>query len=151
LGDTFHERGHTVLNHLKLWEHIVAPLRDTADIYAAPVHGALPRKNHRSAVKYPNGAVQEKYGSIAVQAVERQNDRAMLVSWSDATLGHFADQRWVSSKSRSGGRCVLTGGQIRRGDTVYKPQRRGAKCTGLGSGMIIAAELERMAGAYAGI
>jgi hypothetical protein len=134
-----------VIKHLDLWERIVAPLCEAPDIYAPP------RGKQGSAVRYSKAAVQVTCGNMAVQTVERQNDRAMLISWSDATRGHFAEQRWVSGKSRCRGRCAMTGVEIRRGDPVYKPQRRGPKCTAIGSGMILAAALERMAGAYAGI
>jgi hypothetical protein len=134
-----------VIKHLDLWERIVAPLCETPDIYV------LPRGKQGSAARDSKAAVQVKCGNIAVQTVERQNDRAMLISWSDATRGHFAEQRWVSAKSRCRGRCVMTGDEIRRGDPIYKPQRGGAKCTAIGSGMILAAALERVAGACAGI
>jgi hypothetical protein len=139
-----------VINHLELWERIVAPLCDAPGVYALPLNRAsqrseLPREDYGGEVEYSSGGVWAKRGSIAVQAVERQNDRAMLVSWSDATRGRFADQRWVSAKSRCAGRCVLTGGVIRRGDPVYKPQRRGPSRTAIGAGMILAVALERLA------
>ncbi|CAB3676737.1 hypothetical protein LMG24238_02400 [Paraburkholderia sediminicola] len=139
-----------MINHFEPWERIVGTLLKEPGVCVLPVseaahRGELPRAARDGVAEYPIATVQKGRSSIAVQAVERQNDRAMLLSWSDATRGHFGDQRWISAKSRCKGRCVLTGSVIRRGDTVYRLQRRGSGCTTIGSEMILAVALGRMA------
>ncbi|OAJ55753.1 hypothetical protein A6V37_05925 [Paraburkholderia ginsengiterrae] len=78
-------------------------------------------------------------------SLRQQSDHAMLISWSDPTRGHFGDQRWTSARSRCSGLCILTGSIIRRGDPVYKRQRRDASRKITGIEMILAVALERVA------
>lgn len=143
-------------NHFELWERIVAPLLKEPAVCILPVRRPAQRSEspcveQSEVAECAIRTVQKGRDRIAVQVVERQNDHSMLVSWSDATRGHFADQRWVSSKSRRGGLCVLTGNVIRKGDPVYRPQRRRKSRTPSGSVMVLAAALERMAGQDAAI
>jgi hypothetical protein len=82
-------------------------------------------------------------GCYSVVALERTDDYALLISWSDATRGHYAYQRWVIGTSRGRGRCALSGCTIRRGDSIYRPQWRGPCCPANGADMILAAALDR--------
>ncbi|GBH27444.1 DUF3331 domain-containing protein [Burkholderia vietnamiensis] len=81
----------------------------------------------------------------AIIAAERQTDSSVLVSWSDSTHCRYDEQRWISAKARSRGRCALTGLPIATGDAIYKPQWRGAKRPANCREMILAAALDRFA------
>lgn len=81
----------------------------------------------------------------SVVALEMTGDCTLLISWSDATRGRYAYQRWVIGTSRGKGYCALSGCLIRRGDQVYRPQWRGEYCPANGADMILAAALPRMA------
>jgi hypothetical protein len=59
---------------------------------------------------------------VQVSIVERLTERTLSVNWSDARLGHHADQIWRISVARGDARCVLTGMSIRRGDAVFRPR-----------------------------
>ncbi|WP_201698606.1 DUF3331 domain-containing protein [Paraburkholderia hiiakae] len=132
--DNQHFTSEVKVDSCYVWERIIAPLLGTPIVCELAV-----RKTAR-----PTGAFRLVGNCIAVHSVERQSDRSMLVSWSDSTLGHFADQRWVGSKSRHKGRCALSGCLIRRGDPIYRPQRRGLVCLSFGPEMILARVLESM-------
>ncbi|WP_205189158.1 DUF3331 domain-containing protein, partial [Burkholderia sp. LMG 13014] len=64
-------------------------------------------------------------------------------SWSDPTRCRYDEQRWISAKSRSIGRCALTGQTIHTGDAIYKPQWRGANRPANYWEVILAPELDR--------
>jgi hypothetical protein len=83
-------------------------------------------------------------GGSSVVALEVTGDYVLLVSWSDATRGRYAYQRWVIGTSRGAGCCALSGCRIRRGDQVYRPQWRGTDCPANGAEMILAATIRRM-------
>jgi hypothetical protein len=88
------------------------------------------------------GAGQRRPEAASIVALERADDYALLISWSDATRGRYAYQRWVIGTSRCKGQCVLSGCVIRRGDSVYRPQWRGECCPANGADMILAAVLQ---------
>jgi hypothetical protein len=104
-----------------------------------------PRDCHRAAAFSTLEPAQPQQGSFVVQGAEKRSSKTMLVSWSDATRGHFADQPWICAKSPRKALCVMTGDVIREHDSVYKPQLRGLRCKTVGSRMILAAALERVA------
>jgi hypothetical protein len=59
--------------------------------------------------------------------VERVSERAILICWRDATLGHYAEQPWMKGIARRSTLCVLSGLRVRRGDIVYRPCTRGKR------------------------
>ena len=83
-------------------------------------------------------------GGSSVVALEMAGDYVLLVSWSDATRGRYAYQRWVIGRSRGAGCCALSGCKIRRGDQVYRPQWRGTDRPANGAEMILATAIQRM-------
>ena len=138
------------MNECNVWLRIIAPLHGELHMRSQASSRTAARKlrmRDERGVNAPPPTVRSAlapWGNAAIVAVEPQPDCSLLLSWSDATRGHFADQRWVCAKSRCEGWCALTGHVIRRGDPVYKPQRRGAPCPALCSGMILAVALQRM-------
>ncbi|WP_321938339.1 DUF3331 domain-containing protein [Paraburkholderia sp. J8-2] len=79
------------------------------------------------------GSAPTRTGGRAVDCtrftlVERVSDRAILVCWRDATLGHYAEQPWMKGVTRRSTRCVLSGLRVRRGGIVYRPSTRGRRC-----------------------
>ncbi|MBB3259314.1 hypothetical protein F4827_004189 [Paraburkholderia bannensis] len=57
--------------------------------------------------------------------VEVCKDKLISVSWSDPTSGHYTEQLWRLCIARKRGQCALTGGDIQRGDKIYRPFVRG--------------------------
>jgi hypothetical protein len=139
-----------IVNEFDLWGRIIATLVENVvarspSTRRAAQHGYASRNESGYENEQRIKEAQMEWHTVPVVAVEKQSDRSMLISWSDATRGHFSEQRWVSATARTSGLCALTGHAIRRGDSVYRPQRRGALCPVNCSGMILAAVLERMA------
>ncbi|MFP3507133.1 DUF3331 domain-containing protein [Burkholderia sp. SIMBA_062] len=99
------------------------------------------RRRHRDDVR--GASIGGARRRCAIVAVERQTDSSLLVSWSDPTHCRYDEQRWISAKARSPGRCALTGLPIRAGDAIYKPQWRGAKRPANCWEAILASELDR--------
>jgi hypothetical protein len=66
-------------------------------------------------------AVSEYGRNAVVTFVERIGEKAVSISWRDATGGNYREQRWVMRAARSRGVCALTGKPISRGDSIYHP------------------------------
>lgn len=65
------------------------------------------------------------------RVVER-DERDVVISWQDSTRGRLADQRWRRCTAYASGVCAMSGGQIRRGDYIYRPLRRLSNFANLG-------------------
>lgn len=61
-----------------------------------------------------------------------RDERDIVISWQDSTRGRLADQRWRRCTAYARGVCVMSGGQIRRGDRIYRPIRRLSNFANLG-------------------
>lgn len=86
-------------------------------------HGWDPRKEIA-----PTRTGGRAMDSASVTLVERVSERAILICWRDATLGHYAEQPWMKGVARRSSRYVLSGLRVRRGDIVYRPSTRGQRC-----------------------
>jgi hypothetical protein len=64
--------------------------------------------------------------SVIFSSIERAGPGRLLVSWHEATIGKYSEQRWLRCVSRSRGVCALSGKPVRRGDIVYRPSTRSA-------------------------
>jgi hypothetical protein len=124
------------MNELNTWTYIVSSLSGGRTACEQPE-----RVTRRQRAELCGGQTPDCEGCYSVVALERTDDYALLISWSDATRGHYAYQRWVIGTSRGRGRCALSGCTIRRGDSVYRPQWRGPLCPANGADMILAAAL----------
>ena len=131
------------MDELNTWTRIVGSLS------GQPARCGMAARVTRKQRLSEGAAPMSRDGGAAVVALERADDCVLLVSWSDATRGRYADQRWVIGTSRGSGCCALSGCRIRRGDQVYRPQWRGADCPANGAEMILAATVQRMPLRYA--
>ncbi|WP_278651131.1 DUF3331 domain-containing protein [Burkholderia lata] len=127
------------------WEHVMTLLDPPPGTSrCAPLNlrdRDAARRRHRDDVSCPSSGDTRR--RCAIVAVERQTDSSVLVSWSDPTRCRYDEQRWISAKSRSLGRCALTGQTIRTGDAIYKPQWRGSRRPANCWEAILASELDR--------
>jgi hypothetical protein len=126
------------MSEFNTWTRIVGSLSGEAGTCAEPQRAArTPRR--------PRGAAPSRSsdGNSAVVALEMSDDCALIISWSDATRGRYAYQRWVIGTSRGKGCCALSGCTIQRGDRVYRPQWRGGYCPANCAEMILAAAIGR--------
>lgn len=73
--------------------------------------------------------------------VERCDERDIVISWQDSTRGRLGDQRWRLGTASGSGVCAMSGGQIRRGDCIYRPLRRASKFASPGD-MILATAID---------
>ncbi|RQZ09268.1 DUF3331 domain-containing protein [Burkholderia sp. Bp9031] len=127
------------------WEHVMTlldPSPGASCRASSPLRDReVARHRHRDDARgASSGAARRR---CAIVAIERQTDSSVLVSWSDPTYCRYDEQRWISAKSRSLGRCALTGQPIRTGDAIYKPQWRGSKRPANCREAILASELDR--------
>lgn len=59
-----------------------------------------------------------------VRLLERPRPGVLVVNWSDARRCHYGEQIWRLGKAGTNGLCALSGAPIRKGDPVFKPNRR---------------------------
>ena len=77
--------------------------------------------------------------SLAVRVLDKPTEQTLIVSWGDARFGRYGYQIWRTVVAQKRGTCVLTGRQIKAGETVYKPRKAKQKvvnadamiCTGI--------------------
>jgi hypothetical protein len=110
------------------WQHTLAvlalisspPRFDDKKDSSGRLHG-------RSAAKErgPNGRAPRSHASAFIEILERRSATSIVVCWRDATSGRFGDQLWTLGVASRGSICALSDAQIRRGDAVYRPCRRG--------------------------
>jgi hypothetical protein len=133
------------MDEFNRWEHVMTLLDPSPAVSrCAPSHLRDPdptRLRHRDdAPPASSGGARRR---CAIVDAERQTDSSVLISWSDPTRCRYDEQRWISAKSRTLGRCALTGITIHTGDAIYKPQWRGSKRPANYREVILASELER--------
>lgn len=84
-----------------------------------------------------------------IAVLDRPSPLTLIVFWSDAQSGHYANQIWRLTRSPARAFCVLTGAPIREGDKVFRPTNRGTCCPGNRDAMIradaITADLRSLA------
>jgi hypothetical protein len=120
------------MNEFNTWTRIVGSLSGERGACMEPQRAE--RRSRRPSRAAPSG----DDGCSPVVALEMSEDCALIICWSDATRGRYADQRWVIGTSRVKGRCALSGCTIYRGDRVYRPRWRGGNCPVNSAEMILA-------------
>ncbi|MFM0658064.1 DUF3331 domain-containing protein [Paraburkholderia sediminicola] len=60
---------------------------------------------------------------MRVTILESSGER-LLVRWVESGKCHFGEQRWRLGVAIRAGVCALSGRNIRRGETVYRPAER---------------------------
>jgi len=133
------------MNEISRWEQMVTQF---APLFGTGSHVPVCRSVDVAGRCRRDVASMQSIGGVrarsSIVSVERQTASSVLVSWSDPTCCRYDEQRWISAKSRMRARCALSGQVIRLGDSVYKPQWRGAKRPANGAEMILTNELERL-------
>jgi Domain of unknown function (DUF3331) len=76
-----------------------------------------------------------------VTILERRSVTTIVVSWCDATSGHYGDQVWTTGVAQKRAMCALTGEHIGRGDAVHRPRRSRAHLPANSDRMILASAL----------
>ncbi|SAK58071.1 DUF3331 domain-containing protein [Caballeronia ptereochthonis] len=61
--------------------------------------------------------------SLAVRVLDKPTEQTLIVSWGDARFGRHGYQIWRTVVAQRRGTCVVTGRQIKAGETVYKPRK----------------------------
>jgi hypothetical protein len=130
------------------WKFVITSLcpPPEARCAARPTHREHGQVGRAAAPRSGTGTPASAWRRSAIVSVEQQADSSLLVSWSDPTRCRYDEQRWIAAKSRIRGRCALGGQAIEVGDRVYKPQWRGARRPANSAEMILADELDRIAG-----
>lgn len=104
-------RGKTLMNCVAdAWSVTVARLED-------PSSGYLTRRvlDRRYAVK-ADGCTD----LLAIRVLDKPTEQTLIVSWGDARFGRHGYQIWRTVVTQRRGTCVVTGRQIKAGETVYK-------------------------------
>jgi len=135
------------MNELDRWAKIVKPLiAHSSSHVGSASYRTMP--DQRESSHKPAGARNCSHDRRApvpctsVMSVERNERRCAVISWSDPTRGHYVEQVWIAAAARGNGCCALTGRQISKGDSIYRPQLKGMPKPFNGSDMILALELE---------
>ena len=83
------------------------------------------RKKKLRKTKRPQAGVVESIvpepPPARIWIVEQRTSNTLSVSWSDPRSGNYADQVWRLGLARTASFCVLSGMQIRCGDSVFRP------------------------------
>ncbi|CAE6906575.1 hypothetical protein R69608_03249 [Paraburkholderia nemoris] len=115
-------------NDLSIWQATLSILRTFGD---NEIHPALRLFEDRGLLRDGSGTDatpcpkrKSMLASVVFSHIERAGPKAIWVSWHEATLGRYSEQRWVLCVSRNRGICALSGKPIRRGDIVYRPSSR---------------------------
>jgi hypothetical protein len=91
----------------------------------------------------PNLAMERRSDmSASIRTVERARTKTLNVTWSDARMGYFTEQRWRRTHARWDSVCALTGTAISRGDAVYRPHACAASVPTNPYWMILASQIE---------
>jgi hypothetical protein len=61
---------------------------------------------------------------VHVTVLDRPTSLTAIIAWRDPTECRYGEQRWRGGIARARGTCALTGRIIKRGDAIYRPQRR---------------------------
>jgi hypothetical protein len=126
------------MSEFSTWTRIVGSLSGDSGAWPEPQCAVRKPRRPRSAATTRGDVCS------SVVALEMSDDCALIISWSDATRGRYAYQRWVIGTSRGKGCCALSGCTIYRGDRVYRPQWRGGYCPANCAEMILAEAIGRM-------
>lgn len=82
--------------------------------------------------------------SFTITVLEHMTNSRVCLSWHDPTLCNYEERVWTPALARRSGRCALSGGQMRRGDAVYRPRTRGQTPPANGDAMILASALAQV-------
>jgi hypothetical protein len=58
-----------------------------------------------------------------ITILERLSPSAIVLRWCSCYC-HYGEQLWIRRTARGTGICAMTGGRIRRGDSVFRPRYR---------------------------
>ncbi|QBR04332.1 DUF3331 domain-containing protein [Paraburkholderia pallida] len=105
------------MKHTTQWSAIIASLSGYSGHVTVAGAAALPSAN----VPFRVPAKSFCNRGYPVVSIEKVDEEAILVSWSDATGGRYLDQNWRAGRSRGSGQCALTKMPIRKGDKVFRP------------------------------
>ncbi|MFM0554835.1 DUF3331 domain-containing protein [Paraburkholderia sediminicola] len=72
----------------------------------------------------PAGTRHYAIEEVHVTVLDRPTSLTAIIAWRDPTECRYGEQRWRGGVARGRGTCALTGRTIKRGDAIYRPQRR---------------------------
>jgi hypothetical protein len=59
---------------------------------------------------------------LTVRVLERATATRVTLAWRDPSRCSYGDQEWYLTSARRSGVCAISGLQIRRGESVYRPR-----------------------------
>lgn len=108
----------------------VSPWRQTVDLL---MKLTAPRRTRNSVgttiavARRTTGPVEIRHYAVHevhVTVLDRPTSLTAIIAWRDPTECRYGEQRWRGGVARARGTCALTGRVIKRGDAIYRPQRR---------------------------
>lgn len=108
----------------------VSPWRQTVDLLVkltAPRRTRNPVGTAIATAHRTTGPAEIRHYAIEevhVTVLDRPTSLTAIIAWRDPTECRYGEQRWRGGVARSKGTCALTGRAIKRGDAIYRPQRR---------------------------
>ncbi|MEM5461646.1 DUF3331 domain-containing protein [Paraburkholderia phytofirmans] len=82
------------------------------------------------------------WGAEGISDVERRSRATIAIDWADSTFGHYGEQLWSLGIARRKAVCALSGEQINRGDSIYRPRHVGGRVPLNSAAMILASFLD---------
>ncbi len=128
------------MKHTTQWSAIIASLSGYPGHMS--VVGAAAQVSTRVPFRKPNKASCNRGNHVL--SIEKVDEEAILVCWSDATGGRYLDQNWRAGRSRGSGQCALTKMPIRKGDKVFRPFCRSKIHPSNAAEMILASAIETL-------
>lgn len=124
------------------WSQTLAALRQFSD----PSEVLLSAFAHSERRHAPprTGLGDAHVKTFTVTVLEHMANSRVCLSWHDPTLCNYEEQVWTPALARRSGQCALSGANIRRGESVYRPQMRGRTPPANGDAMILASALKRV-------
>jgi hypothetical protein len=108
----------------------VSPWRQTVDLLRKLTTPRKTRNFLDTAITVPHRATgpagirHYAIEEVHVTVLDRPTSLTAIIAWRDPTECRYGEQRWRGGVARAKGTCALTGRIIKRGDAIYRPQRR---------------------------
>lgn len=94
---------------------LLGQLSGVSNAQGAACARAKPRKASRSPAR-------TAVAGLTVRVIERATADRVTLAWRDPSRCAYGDQEWYLTRARRSGVCAVTGQEIRRGESVYRPR-----------------------------
>ena len=109
----------TLVHGTPRWSQIAKSLLRTSSHSEKETREAMNRKWLK---RMSEGEDDSYHKRAHVTLLDRPNPTSALMSWKDPTRCNYGYQLWCLSIAKRDGFCSMSGHQIKKGDSVYRPR-----------------------------